>query len=521
MPRPPPAAALRCIPVLGRTSLPIPLRSSLSLPSLRPCLHLCPPPCPRVRTLSTQTNRSKKHQRSLAAPHIPSTLWNSQTHCSGCGIRLQSKDPKLPGYVYRKQDTSKERSMEWRRKNERITELVETVYEGLDEEMIAKLENAQDKVKTMEIETKDGEGEGEISGIERMEQEWQEEQFVEDKGASSPQTTIQADTATSSTEESNTPSHGHAPEKAAHSLDQSPQDTTNNLPQNPRSSPKPPILKSQSSSPSPAKTLCLRCHEITYHSNPLLPQLGTLPPPKPLQKILSEIQAHPANRDPSNPPLLVHVLDIADFPLSFIPFSPPRGSKILYVINRADVVCESPIKLGQVRIYFRTELERILKERGMIGADWGGRERMGVEVHPVSAVNGWGIRELLARIFQLRNAESNVYLIGISPLSPFPKYLTLFSTPNFVYLTSCPCNVSSYSPQSYPHLPILSNYSLRLCFSRLSSMFSVADIFLQDTQTSVNPPSSPPSSNQPAFPNTINKISTSSHLLFPSSHIPP
>ena len=57
--------------------------------------------------------------------------------------------------------------MEWRRKNERITELVETVYEGLDEETIAKLENAQDKVKTMEMETEELEGEGEE--IERFE----------------------------------------------------------------------------------------------------------------------------------------------------------------------------------------------------------------------------------------------------------------------------------------------------------------------------------------------------------------
>jgi hypothetical protein len=92
--------------------------------------------------------------------------------------------------------------------------------------------------------------------------------------------------------------------------------------------------------------------------------------------------------------------------------------------------------MGHVRTYFREELERILKEEGIRGMDTGergDRGEIGVEVHPVSALKGWGIKELLARIFQLRNAESNVYLIGMHQL---PSTLLIVSYLPFISLFS-------------------------------------------------------------------------------------
>ena len=65
---------------------------------------------------------------------------------------------------------------------------------------------------------------------------------------------------------------------------------------------------------------CRRCHELRYHSNPLPHTSKFLPPPQSFSSILSNIQK--TNTDPENPPLLVHVIDVVDFPLKFYPLHP-------------------------------------------------------------------------------------------------------------------------------------------------------------------------------------------------------
>lgn len=305
--------------------------------------------------------------------------------------------------------------------------MFDRVYKGVRGDVLKKLENTQDKVKEMEDkerqeEVAPTEGEEDVdvegmSGLERMEQEWAQEQL---QGAvpGEEQESLKEDT---HSHNSTTP---EASEKSTDFPRTDPRKSSTDLTS----------LRLDSSYDPKSAPLCRRCHEITYHSNPLLPQIGSLPPSKPITQILSEIASQ--NRFRSNPPLLIHVLDVADFPLSFIPFAPPRGSKILYVINRADVVCERSSSMGHVRTYFREELERILKEEGIRGMDTGergDRGEIGVEVHPVSALKGWGIKELLARIFQLRNAESNVYLIGMHQL---PSTLLIVSYLPFISLFS-------------------------------------------------------------------------------------
>lgn len=153
--------------------------------------------------------------------------------------------------------------------------------------------------------------------------------------------------------------------------------------------------------------------------------------------------------------------------MSFIPFEAPRGWKVLYVVNRVDVVCETSGRMGRVREYFRDELERTLRDGGIrMGGDEG--KGIGVEVHPVSALKGWGVKELLARIFQLRNAESNVYLIGTSshlyPLT-FSFELILIILANYSLghtnvgkssIISALLKTTSPSKQTNPHAPTIS-----------------------------------------------------------------
>jgi len=291
-----------------------------------------------------------------------------------------------------------EREIELRQKEQIIAEMLE----GLDEDILAKLENRQDQGK--ELETVDeGENEGDRTVLEKMETEWLEQLDELDGQIPTPSS------------ETTTPS-----KQSTHSSS------------SPLTRFTKPVHKSHTS-PSPSKPLCLRCHEITNHSNPLAHQAPVLPPPRPISHTLTQIHTH--NHDPLHPPLLIHVFDIVDFPLSFIPLDPPRGGKVLYVVNRADVLCERPGHLGRVRMYFKREIERILREQKGMFVEQGDRGGIGVEVHPVSALKGWGIKELLARMFQLRNAESNVYLIGI-PLYPFqapavPLPLSLFHFPIF------------------------------------------------------------------------------------------
>ena len=147
---------------------------------------------------------------------------------------------------------------------------------------------------------------------------------------------------------------------------------------------------------------CRRCHELTYHSNPLPHTSKFFPPPQSFSSILSNIQK--TNTDPENPPLLVHVIDVVDFPLSFIPFTPPKGSKVLFVINRADSLCERARSMAHVQQYFKRQLPLTLEEAGIKLEYW--------DVQPVSAKKGYGIQKLRETIFQLRNAQSNVYFLG-------------------------------------------------------------------------------------------------------------
>ena len=64
--------------------------------------------------------------------------------------------------------------------------------------------------------------------------------------------------------------------------------------------------------------------------------------------------------------------------------------------------------MGFIRSYFERQLPISLEESGITLQNY--------IVQPVSAKKGYGILELQNKIFQLRNAESNVYFLGIVPL---------------------------------------------------------------------------------------------------------
>jgi len=110
------------------------------------------------------------------------------------------------------------------------------------------------------------------------------------------------------------------------------------------------------------------------------------------------------NPDPANPPLIVSVVDCVDFPLSFVPFHPPPNSKVIFVFSRGDSLCNRPSQLNHLTRYLTDELPRILPEHNM--------ELSFYKAIAVSGYKDWGIKELKDLIFNIRNAESNVYLIG-------------------------------------------------------------------------------------------------------------
>ena len=60
--------------------------------------------------------------------------------------------------------------------------------------------------------------------------------------------------------------------------------------------------------------------------------------------------------------------------------------------------------MAHLRHYFKRQLPLTLEEAGIKLEYW--------DVQPVSAKKGYGIQKLREMIFQLRNAESNVYFIG-------------------------------------------------------------------------------------------------------------
>jgi len=154
--------------------------------------------------------------------------------------------------------------------------------------------------------------------------------------------------------------------------------------------------------------LCRRCHEITYHHNRLPHLTHSLPKAPPIEALLASIRS--TNKDPLNPPLLVIVLDPVDFPLSFFPFTPPAEAQVLFVINRADALCERARSMKHLRTYFEEEIRKKLVECKMEIATWG--------VRCVSAKKEYGIKELIGDILTMRRDRSNVYFLGTNPLPP-------------------------------------------------------------------------------------------------------
>jgi hypothetical protein len=274
-------------------------------------------------------------------------------HCSGCGIKLQADDITKPGYIYTKKEANEDREKAFKRHKEEH-KIFEDALQNLDVELITKLANTQKVVKEIKerpVEEFRPYEEDDAMFLEEMDSQQQEEQ-------------------------------SHKEEKYDELTSPS------------ISLPKPNYIR---------PIFCRRCHLLTYHSDPIHETTNPLIPPKTVNSIMNDIEAR--NKDPENPPLILHVIDVVDFPLSFIPFNVPHGSKVIFVINRADAVCERSSAMAHVRAYFREQIPIALSDAGM--------HLEAYEVHPCSALKGWGVGELLERIIETRNRDSNVYLIGI------------------------------------------------------------------------------------------------------------
>jgi hypothetical protein len=284
-----------------------------------------------------RTYAKKKGNRKGKKAHIvsrqallkPLQSWRPDpTRCAGCGIRLQTTDPRYAGFLYEKgpelPPKSKEKGKKGRRKTAGLPDddVYESVAQTVDKDIQEKLIN------------------------------WNV-------------------------------THEETPLSYTESAGGDPEDH-----------------------PDPdGRNFCVRCHQLSHHTDPMTESITAFPLSKDMNEIINDIKRK--NQDPENPPLLVHVLDIADFPLSFVPFSIPEHSKVIFVINRLDLLCHQGSMTLGLREYLKKLLPSLLDKARM--------QVPSFEILPISADKGWGIKELIARLNQLRNKESNIYLIGTYP----------------------------------------------------------------------------------------------------------
>jgi hypothetical protein len=149
---------------------------------------------------------------------------------------------------------------------------------------------------------------------------------------------------------------------------------------------------------------CLRCHELQFHHDRLPELTPHLPPPPSLEDILADIET----KSQIYRPVLVIILDPVDFPLSFLSFSPPPDTRVLFVVNRADAFCARSTQMKHFQEYFENEIRRELNERKMDIPTWA--------VCCVSAKKAFKIKELWDKIVDMRESpHSNVYFLGNPP----------------------------------------------------------------------------------------------------------
>jgi hypothetical protein len=137
---------------------------------------------------------------------------------------------------------------------------------------------------------------------------------------------------------------------------------------------------------------------MQHHSNPS--PIKTLPPAPTPAALLAKITATPS----LDPPLFVIVLDPVDFPLCFFPFKVPRGGNVLFVVNRADVLCERASAMEHLQEYFHRAIADKLRELGIELDRW--------EVHCVSVKKMFGLKECLNALIRLKSRDAHVYFLG-------------------------------------------------------------------------------------------------------------
>jgi hypothetical protein len=157
------------------------------------------------------------------------------------------------------------------------------------------------------------------------------------------------------------------------------------------------------------RSICRRCHDLIYHSDPLNHLITKIPaPPNSIDSVMQRIIKDTDDPE-TGPPLIVHVIDIADFPHSFIPFSVPfPKSKVIFAINRSDLVGERSKSMGHVRGYMQQQLERLVREHKLYIPAY--------EVVATSGYKKWGSKDLIEAIYNLRSKNSSVYFVGRSLL---------------------------------------------------------------------------------------------------------
>ena len=324
------------------------------------------PQKPPLRALNPDTHTRNRDPETLKPNHYkamklerppprmfksPSSL-KSRTNvakCSGCGVRLQSRDPNAVGYVYTRTDAHSVRVAEWEKKT--LHDIYNAVLADCDDVMTEKLQNTDEATRALEEEAKK---EVSTQGQDKLRRQVQP--LLLDRRMSY--------TVPPQLKKAGVPALTGVPNDEE------------------------------------TRSLCLRCHELRHHSNPFPNINNTVPPAPTPAQLLDEI-ASSAHVDP---PLFVIVLDPVDFPLCFFPFWVPRGGKVLFVVNRADSFCERASAMKHLRQYFYQQIAAKLKEMKIQVETW--------EVHCVSVKKLYGFKECLDALIRLRSRHGNVYFLG-------------------------------------------------------------------------------------------------------------
>ncbi|BFZ64508.1 hypothetical protein YB2330_005654 [Saitoella coloradoensis] len=163
----------------------------------------------------------------------------------------------------------------------------------------------------------------------------------------------------------------------------------------------------------PKETICLRCHNLKHHSSAPAAPPTVVTKNKRWTEPVAELNTpkftewHDVIRTIRNThpsPIVLHIMDIADFPLSLLKDLPKHvpNAKMVYVITRADLIAKNDEECALLRLELQTRIKKITGQQT-------------ADVRIISSHKGWGV-DLLADSITKRagTATKEVFCVGVA-----------------------------------------------------------------------------------------------------------